>query len=291
MSTSSLPVTSGLHPAIEKLPRVGRILFGVALVGFGVQQLIAQAFIRLVPPLPAWMPAQPGLAVVLGVLLLATGAAILLDWKARAAAAVLAALILVSIVCLHIPQIAANPGQGFRWTNPCKALALFGGALAISAMSPSSEKHRSFSLARLGDTLVPYGPRLFFGIFLIICGIQHFVYADFVVTLIPAYIPGHLFWTYFCAVALIAGGAGVLLDATLRWAATLSGVMILLWVFMLHLPRALADLHQPGEMNGVFEALALSGVAFLLTQNSVVQAPSSVERSLGADAPRSITES
>jgi len=36
------------------------------------------------------------------------------------------------------------------------------------------------------------------------------------------------------------------------------------WVILLHIPRALADLHNIGETSGVFEALALSGAAFIL---------------------------
>jgi hypothetical protein len=39
--------------------------------------------------------------------------------------------------------------------------------------------------------------------------------------------------------------------------------MILLWVVLLHIPRALA-LHNAGETAGIFEALAMSGIAFIL---------------------------
>jgi hypothetical protein len=35
-------------------------------------------------------------------------------------------------------------------------------------------------------------------------------------------------------------------------------------VVLLHIPRALAIPHDAGEMSGVFEALALSGAAFIL---------------------------
>ena len=63
-------------------------------------------------------------------------------------------------------------------------------------------------------------------------GIQHFIYTDFVATLIPAWIPGHLFWTYFAGVVLIAGGAGLIFSQTARLAAALTGVMLLLWVVL-----------------------------------------------------------
>jgi hypothetical protein len=40
--------------------------------------------------------------------------------------------------------------------------------------------------------------------------------------------------------------------------------MIFLWVFLVHIPRALAGPNHANETAGVFEALALSGVALLV---------------------------
>ena len=101
---------------------------------------------------------------------------------------------------------------------------------------------------------------------MILAGIQHFLFADFVATLVPAWIPGSSFWTYFAGIALIAGGAGLLLRRTLQTAAALSGLMIFLWVLLLHLPRALgaAPAAQRNEWTALFEALAFSGVALIL---------------------------
>ena len=110
---------------------------------------------------------------------------------------------------------------------------------------------------------MPLGPLLLSG-FMILGGIQHFVYIDFVAKLVPAWVPEPRFWGYLTGVALIAGGAGILLPKTARLAATMSGIMIFLWVVLLHIPRALADLSNMGEASGVFEALAMSGVAFML---------------------------
>jgi uncharacterized membrane protein len=45
-----------------------------------------------------------------------------------------------------------------------------------------------------------------------------------------------MFSTYFYGVALIAGGAGLILTMTARMPAALSGLMILLWV-VLHAPE------------------------------------------------------
>lgn len=238
---------------------LGRIFFAIALVASGIQQLATVSFVRLVPPLPAWIPAHSFWAYLVGAVLIGAGVAIGTGYRARWAAAVLGILLLLSILLLHLPLAATNPLAGFMWTNPAKALAMLGGVLILAGALPEEES----DIARRFRKLMPLGP-LFLAGFMILGGIQHFVYLDFVTKLVPAWIPSPRFWVYFTGVALIAGGVGILLPKTQRLAATMSGIMILLWVLLLHIPRALADLHNAGETSGVFEALAFSGIAFIL---------------------------
>jgi uncharacterized membrane protein YphA (DoxX/SURF4 family) len=238
---------------------LGRLFFAIAIVASGIQQLVTASFVRLVPPLPAWIPAHSFWAYLVGIVLIGAGVAIGTGYRARWTAAVLGILLLLSILFLHLPLAASNPLAGFMWTNPAKALAMLGGVLILTGALPEEES----GIARLFRKLRPLGP-MFLGGFMILGGIQHFVYLDFVTKLVPAWIPGPQFWVYFTGVALIAGGVGILLPKTQRLAATMSGIMILLWVVLLHIPRALADLHNAGETSGVFEALAFSGIAFIL---------------------------
>ena len=240
---------------------LGRLLFAIAMVAFGIQQLLTGGFVRLVPPLPAWVPGPSLWAYLTGIVLIAAGVAIAIGRKARWAAAVLGALLVLAILFLHLPKAATNPLLGFMWTNPAKALAMLGGVIILAGALPDEEA--GSALARLFRQLSPLGP-MFLALFLILGGIQHFVYLDFVMKLVPSWIPGPRFWVYFTGMALIAGGVGILVPKTARLAATLTGVMILLWVLLLHIPRALADPHAAGETSGVFEALAFSGVAFIL---------------------------
>jgi uncharacterized membrane protein len=244
---------------------VGRLFFATALVASGIQQLILRDFVRLVPPLPGWIPGHSFWACLVGVVLTATGVALGTGYKARAAAAVVGALILLSFLCLQLPQALADPLTGFLWTNPCKALALLGGVILLGARAGGGEGLSA--LGRFFAKLVPLAPVLMGG-FLLLGGVQHFAYADFVAKLVPAWIPQPHFWVYLTGIALIAGGVGIILPKTARLAATMSGIMILLWVILLHIPRALADLSDAGETSGIFEALALSGVAFLLAGRS-----------------------
>jgi uncharacterized membrane protein len=113
------------------------------------------------------------------------------------------------------------------------------------------------------ERFIPLG-RFFLAAFLILCGIEHFIFVKFVTTMVPAWIPGGVFWAYFTGVALIAGGAGICVPLTSRLAGGLSGLMIFVWVVLLHIPRAAANLSNSNETTALFEALAFSGVAFLV---------------------------
>lgn len=253
--------TLDLLPSSYMMTRstLGRIFFSIAVAASGLLQLITASFVRLVPPLPTWIPSHSSWAYLIGAVLIVIGLALLGTGRgARWAAALLGLMILLDFLFLHLPLAATNPRAGFMWTNPAKALAILGGVIVLAGVLPEENT----SIAHLFRKLRPLGPLLLSG-FMILGGIQHFVYIDFVAKLVPAWVPEPRFWAYFTGVALIAGGVGLLLPKTARWAATMSGIMIFLWVVLLHIPRAVA-LRDAGEASGVFEALALSGVAFML---------------------------
>jgi uncharacterized membrane protein len=240
---------------------LGRLFFALALVASGILQLATGEFVRLVPV----SPGHSFLAYLVGVILILAGAAIGFGRGALGAAAVVAVLLLLSLVGLQIPKALTDPWSGFQWTNPCKALALLGGLIVLANLGLANslpDIQASSGLAKLFRRLRPLGAPLFC-LFLILGGIQHFVYVDFVIKLVPEWIPGARYWVYFTGLALIAGGVGILVPRTSRLAATWVGIMILLWVVLLHIPRAIG-LHSAGETAAIFEALAMSGVGFLL---------------------------
>jgi uncharacterized membrane protein len=236
---------------------------GLAAFASGAQQVITGGFVRLVPALPAWVPWPAAWIQATGLLLMFAGGAILLGRKTRLSAGMIGAMLLLLFVLLYLPQTLANPWAGFMWTNPCKTLALLGGAILLAGASDEGGAGGAPALVRTLERLRPLG-WFFLGVFLVICGVQHFVYAAFVDTLVPAWIPpGQRFWTYFAGVALIAGGVGLAVPKTRRPAALLSALMVFLWVLLLHIPRAVT-MKSLFELDGVFEALAITGVALLV---------------------------
>jgi uncharacterized membrane protein len=252
-----------------KLTTLGRFFLAIAMVAFGAQHLAYLDFVtRVFPKLPAWIPAHSFLACVFGALLLSAGVAIMFEKAARTVALLLGAIILSSFALLYLPLLITTPlipFDGGLWTRAGKALALSGGSFLVAGSLPEKLDGPTNALAtavRALNIFIPPG-RFFLAAFLILCGIEHFMYVEIVTSMVPSWIPGGVFWTYFAGVALIAGGAGMCVPLTLRPAAALTGLMIFIWVLILHIPRVVA-MRNSNETTAVFEALAFSGVAFIL---------------------------
>jgi uncharacterized membrane protein len=243
--------------------RVGRLFFALAVLASGILQLVTGHFVRLLPTPPGRSLPPEWLACLFGALLALIGIALLVRRVVLLAALTLGAILLALFLAFCLPVLVKDPWTGFRWTNPLKTLQLLGGAILIGGL----REGRAQGDGAL-DRSMRWAPRLLLGAFLAICGMEHFAYTDFVGTLIPSWIPAHTFWTWFAGVALIAGGVGLIVPKTARLAATMSGIMVFMWVFLVHIPLAIG-LHSATETAGVFEALATSGVAFMLAGTHV----------------------
>jgi len=152
------------------------------------------------------------------------------------------------------------------WLNGLKAIALCGGALIVSVSFTGTDNG-----VRLSDVtqrrLVMLGTASL-AAFFIACGYAHFKFAEFVKDFIPAYIPFHAFWAYFCGVCLFAGGIGLLMPKTHRLAALFSGIMVFGWFILLHIPRFLANMNDASDRMGLCESLTIAGMFFVLAGKS-----------------------
>ncbi len=94
--------------------------------------------------------------------------------------------------------------------------------------------------ARGLDKLMPFG-RLFFAVPLAVFAGEHFTVARFMVPMIPSWIPVHFFWIYFVGVALVAAALSIVVKKYAQLSATLLGIMMFLFVVLLHIPRVVAN--------------------------------------------------
>ena len=236
--------------------RMGRILFALSVVASGIYQLVTGRLVNLIPINPAHV--QPWQAYLLGGLLVLIGVGLLVRRTVSAAAITLGMLLLVCLG-LGLWVALAHASLGYVWVDPLMILAIIGG---VGLAAVRRDASAGGALERVFEMTARFAPWAL-GAFLFYCGVTHFPYAKYVAGLIPPWIPGHMFWTYFAAIALIAGGIGVVVPRTARLAATLSGIMLFSWVFLVHIPLAIST-HTVSEVSRGFQALQDSAVAFML---------------------------
>lgn len=233
-----------------------RSLIALSFASFGVHQIIYGRFVsRAIGALPGWVPWVPGWAVLSGIALVI--GAVAMGLGNRRSAVILAGVCIASAVLLHLPGALQKATTGSAWVYFGKGLALGGCAVAVAA----SRGARCGALSPERLAALAGWP---IAAFMVLSGCLHFVYNDFVASLIPPWIPWHMMWTYFAAVCLIGGGIGIVVPATRRLATLLSGIMIVSWVPLVHIPSALHDLKNPGASVPVFEALAFGSALILV---------------------------
>jgi uncharacterized membrane protein len=239
---------------MPKLFDIGRVLFALALLVFGVQYLI-YAFGKSWPiPGPPWFPGSHLVAGVAGLGLLVAAVSIAARRQAQLAAAVLGFVFLVRVAVVHLPMLLSNIHNPGPWTSGAEMLCIAGGALVLAGALERTPRSRV--ALEIGRNL--------YGAPLIVFGIQHFMYARFVATLVPSWIPGQYFWAIFVGVAFISASAAIMSGKFAWLASMLLGIMFASWFLILHLPRVVAKLHDGNEWTSAFVALAMSGCALVL---------------------------
>jgi uncharacterized membrane protein len=101
-------------------------------------------------------------------------------------------------------------------------------------------------------------------------GIFHLMNANQMAGMIPTYLPGGAIWVYVSGVALLLAAISILTGRNTKLATMLLGVMLILFVLMLHAPNlgnADAMMAQMA-MSGMLKDLGLAGAAFMLSANS-----------------------
>ncbi len=257
-----------LERAIDALLSPGRAIFALAIIGLGIETLVcAQRVIFLYPqasnprfkviPVLPFLPPIPWLGYLFGAILAICGAGLLFKRTLRMSAMVVGSLMFLGAVVLNAPKSAAIPGNMSLRTVVFEPLAI----ATLAWLLPGRGATPSW-LARASRYLL--------AVSLIVFGVDHFLALAPIGTLIPPWIPWHVFWIAFFGAGFIAAGLSIGLNVLLRWGAACLGLMYAIWVFTLHLPRVLlglyggGGLHSPDEWSSLFIAITLWGGSWAL---------------------------
>jgi len=251
---------------MEKLFNIGRVFYGIAIIGMGLQAIYYRRFPYILQlPEHFSKPAGMVLALVFGLVFTVGGVSVFFEKIARPISLLFGAVLLLIFCFYYIPyELLVSPNYMHfpDWENAEKELAFAGGAFFIAGCFSVKKEDQPFTfLAKL----IPLGAVLF-AIPVISFGILHFMLAKEAASYIPAWIPFHLFWMYFCGAALIGSGVSIIFKIKTGLFAMLLGIMIFIWFAVLHIPRIIAApaADIAGELSSAFFALGYSGIAFAI---------------------------
>lgn len=214
----------------------------------------------------AWQPVPKGITghdaavTSFGTLLLASGAALLVPRAARMASLVLALSLLLRIIVLKVPNVAAHPLIELVWYDLSENLTLVAGAWVIFSMLPrEAGALAGFGHVRTGQFL--------FALALPAIGLAHMFYVEKTAPLIPSWIPFHVPLAYLTGAAHIAAGAGILFRVLPRLAAVLETVMVGSFTLLVWVPRVIDQPANLAYLAEIFVSTAITGAAWAVAQS------------------------
>jgi uncharacterized membrane protein len=105
---------------------------------------------------------------------------------------------------------------------------------------------------------------LCFAIPLAVFGALHLTAAQSLGTMVPSYMPWHLFWAYFFGFAMLAASISMATKIQVRWSGLLFGIAMFLFVAMMDLPGALSDAHNRISWELMFRELSFGAGSWML---------------------------
>lgn len=152
----------------------------------------------------------------------------------------------------------------------CNGGVVFAIGLAVIFRSGDWQKARAF------DKLILFGP-LFYAAPLAAFGTEHFTIAKIIASLVPKWIPAHLFLAYFVGACFILAALSLVTRIQTRISASLLALTFFLFVVLMDIP---AWLRNPGNRIGL--ALVLRELSFGAGPLALAASLSKTSRERGA---------
>ena len=104
---------------------------------------------------------------------------------------------------------------------------------------------------------------------LAVFGALHLSGVEFVLPLVPSYMPWRLFWAYLVGFALLSASLSIATKIQVRWSGLLFGIMIFLFVAMLDIPGVFASPRDRFGWTLTIREMSFAGGGWILAGNAM----------------------
>lgn len=245
--------------------QAARIYFAIGMMSVGVLALVYGYEVLVAQPLPAWFPWPRGIALVAGLIMLATGAGLLFERTARLAIRVLLPFLLLwTLTRLPVPGL--DPFREISWFLVGEIAVPLAGALVLfaryTAPTPGS---------RLDVVTRAYAEptaRILLGLSVVTFGLSHFFeFAARTVSLVPPWLPFPKFWADLMGAAQVAAGLGVLFSIYPRVSAAAEGAMLTVFALLVWVPAVVTKPQLVSNWAEFVFTVALAAACFVVAES------------------------
>ena len=243
-----------------RIESVVHATFASTIIGLGIVGLFRPDFAPVWNPVPATVPARE-LLLYLGALISVTcGIGLLIPRVAIIAARLLLATLLLWLLLFRLPNFLRATVFEACWSVFPLAVMLAAALILYLWFADWDYMHLSPIRGNHGIRIA----RVLYGLSLIFFGTAHFIDVKDTVSLIPNWLPGHLFWAYSTGCTFVAAGVAVLLGFLAGLAAALSALQISLFLLLVWIPIVLAGSKNSFQWSETILTLALAAAAWVV---------------------------
>lgn len=117
---------------MKNISAIGRILFGLPFVLFGINHFIMKEY--YLGMLTSFIPLGAYTIIITGILLIVAGISIMTQKYVRQSAVLLAVLLFIFIVTIHIPHLINGNDRTVSLIALLKDISLMGGSILIAGV-------------------------------------------------------------------------------------------------------------------------------------------------------------
>lgn len=248
-----------------RITSLGHAVFAAILIAIGIVGLVKGGF----PPdwdgVPKALPGREALAWLCSLLSLGCGVGLLWQRTALPAARLLLAYLLLWIVLVKGRFIALQPTVEVSYESTGETAVIVAGAWVLYAWLAGAwdKQHLGFATGEQGVRIA----RVIYALAMIAFGLSHFAYLDNTVSLVPGWLPVHMFWVYFTGTAYLAAAAGILSGVFPRLAALCSTLQMGGFTLLIWLPLVATGHTDPDTLGEFGLSCTLTAAGWLLTDS------------------------
>ncbi len=246
---------------IDKAIVFGRLFLAVPMGVFAGDHFIAPH--EIAGMVPSWIPFHLFWAWFVGIALTTAAVSIIVKRYSILSSTLLGTMLFLFVLLIHIPNVAANPGDRFFWAIVLRDTSFSAGAFAFALVQ--ARKSPWVNSSRIVMLL-----RSVVGVAVLFFGVEHFPHPQFVPViplegLLPSWIPGHAVLAYLTGTVLIVCGGCMIANWKARQASAWLGIFVFVIVLLIYVPIMLTKLSDiGGGLNYVADTLLFSGALLLI---------------------------